>query len=76
MIYNRFERYFLIAEGYEITLKILLYLLGHEKYVKKYRLKVEISSNFYNRLLMIYQKHLINILMIVSDDEQAIEQID
>ena len=44
--------------------------------LKKYRLKVEISSNFYNRLLMIYQKHLINILMIVSDDEQAIEQID
>ena len=44
--------------------------------LKKYRLKVEISSNFYKRSLMIYQKHLITILMIVSDEEQTFEQID
>ena len=77
MINNRFERYLVIAEGYEITFEnITVFVIGHEKYVKKYRLKVEISSNFYKCLLMIYQKHLIIILMIVSDEEQTFEQID
>ena len=40
MIYNRFEQYLVITEGYEITFEnITVFVIGHEKYVKKISFK-------------------------------------